>query len=248
MNLILVEPGEVDAQGRVRLTGRRARHVREVLGAGVGDTLRVGVVRGQTGSAQVAALGDDSAELDVVLSGGPAERPAVDVVLALPRPKALLRALETCASFGVDRIDLVNAWRVDKSYFQSSRVTPVALRDALTLGCEQGQTAWLPSCSVHRLLVPFVNEELAPRLAEEQAAARLIAHPRAERAIEQVCDRGNTGRVVIAIGPERGWIDRELDMFERHGFSPVRLGAPVLRTEAALAALLAQLALLARLD
>jgi RsmE family RNA methyltransferase len=53
--------------------------------------------------------------------------------------------------------------------------------------------------------------------------------------------------VVIAFGPEGGWIQRELDTFVARGFTPVSLGAPILRVESAIAATLGQLLLLQRL-
>ena len=42
MNLLLVEPSEREEPGLARVDGRRARHLRRVLGKGVGDSLRVG--------------------------------------------------------------------------------------------------------------------------------------------------------------------------------------------------------------
>ena len=77
-------------------------------------------------------------------------------------------------------------------------------------------------------------------------ARKLVAHPGApaDRA------RGVTGPaepLVLAIGPEGGWIVREVDTFVARGFEPVSLGAAILRVEAAVAAALGQLVLLRRL-
>jgi RsmE family RNA methyltransferase len=52
---------------------------------------------------------------------------------------------------------------------------------------------------------------------------------------------------VLAIGPEGGWIARELETFVARGFSPVSLGAAILRVETAVAAALGQLELLQRM-
>jgi 16S rRNA U1498 N3-methylase RsmE len=46
---------------------------------------------------------------------------------------------------------------------------------------------------------------------------------------------------------DSGWIEREIETFVARGFTPVSLGAPVLRVEAAVASALGQLALLHRL-
>jgi 16S rRNA (uracil1498-N3)-methyltransferase len=242
LNLILID--EMPAGGRAVLRDARARHAREVLGVAVGDELRVGVVRGPRGSARVEAVGDEVV-LACTLEDGVAAAPAVDVILAVPRPKVLSRTLEALASFGVRRVDLVNAWRVDKSYFGSPRLIGAEIDAALRLGCEQGSTTWLPEAAVHPLLVPFLDEVLAPRLAAEPRRRRLLAHPEAP-GLEQALPAG-AEEVVVAIGPEGGWIASELASFAALGFHMVAIAPAVLRTETAAAALLGQLALWRRL-
>ena len=51
------------------------------------------------------------------------------------------------------------------------------------------------------------------------------------------------GTGIVAVGPEGGWSDYELRMFEAVGFRRVSLGPRVLRTDTAVVALLAQLTL-----
>jgi RsmE family RNA methyltransferase len=238
--------GSLPGESRVDLSAgdRRARHLMSVLKVGPGQVLRAGAVRGPTGRAEVVAVDGDAIQLRVILDRPAAPRPPVDLVLAVPRPKVLSRVLETAASFGVGRIDLVNAWRVDRSYLDSPRLAAVELDAALRLGCEQGGTTWLPEIAAWRLLVPYLDRgpSIWPAIA-----ARVIAHPRADASIESVVRPGAPGDVVVAIGPEGGWIDRELDSFDRLGFAAARMGGPVLRVEAAVAALLAQLEMLRRM-
>lgn len=246
MNLLLLDPDEVAEDATVELRGRRARHLRSVLQVAVGDSVRVGVVRGASGHATVRALDGERVLLETRLGGGEVEAPWADLVLALPRPKVLSRVLETAASMGVRRIDLVNAWRVDKSYFRSARVEPAALERALRLGCEQGGTTWVPEVAVHRMLMPFLRN-LPARLAAPATRA-VIAHPRAAARLEAVLPAGHRGRVIAAVGPEGGWIDREIASFAELGFGAASMGAHVLRVESAVAALLAEVGLLRRLQ
>ncbi len=244
MNLLLLEPAELAGAGGevvIAASDRRARHVREVLRAEVGQRLRAGVVGGATGQAEVLAVEPDL-RLRAELDGPASRRPAVDLVAAVPRPKALSRLVQSAAALGVGRIDLVNAWRVDKSYFDSPRLAPAALAEDARLGCEQGATTWVPEVEVHRLLMPFLEEPRWPA-----AVTRLVAHPRGEALIEEVVPPGHTGAIALAVGPEGGWIDRELDSLAGRGFRAVRLGAAVLRADTAVAALLAQIELLRRL-
>jgi 16S rRNA (uracil1498-N3)-methyltransferase len=242
VNLVLVADDELVGD-RVRLDGRRARHIREVLRAAVGDELRLGVAGGRRGRAVVAAVAADAVELTVVLDQPPSPAPRVSLVLALPRPKVLGRALEAAAASGVARIDLTRAWRVDPAYLGSPRLLPAALREHLWLGCEQGATTFVPALAVHTRLMALLDG--APPWPAE--AIRLVAHPRAATPIDAAVPPGDRRPVVLSIGPEGGFIDRELETFVARGFTPVSLGAAVLRSEHAVVAALAQLDLLARL-
>jgi 16S rRNA (uracil1498-N3)-methyltransferase len=239
VNLLLVEPAELGGDGTCTLAAadRRAEHVRGVLGARVGAIVRAGVIGGKLGTAEVIAdAGAMTLRLDLV--DEPPPQLAVDLVLAIPRPKVLARVIETCAAFGVRRIDLTNAWRVDKSYLRSPKLAADALAHAARLGAEQGATTHLPQIRMfERLMARFDAEPFEP-------ATKLIAHPRTPP-IEAAATPPLP--CVLAIGPEGGWIERELATFVERGFVACSIGAPILRVEAAVSAALAQLMLVARL-
>ncbi len=57
------------------------------------------------------------------------------------------------------------------------------------------------------------------------------------------CEGGQSprGRVLVAVGPEGGWTDDEVDRLEAHGFARLSLGSRILRTDTAVIALLARL-------
>jgi RsmE family RNA methyltransferase len=240
VNLLLVDPDEVAPDGTCTIADRRAVHVRTVLGAALGDRLRAGVIGGATGHAEVVADDGAAITLRLALADPPAPPLAVELVLAIPRPKVLSRVIETAAAFRVARIDLTNAWRVDKSYLASPRLAADALGHAARLGAEQGMTTHLPAIAVHRRLMALLDE----RFATPPARTCVIAHPGAPPLEAAV--RG--GPVTLAIGPEGGWIDRELATFVARGFQVASLGAPILRVEAAVVAALGQLLLLDRLS
>ncbi|MEZ4404510.1 MAG: RsmE family RNA methyltransferase [Kofleriaceae bacterium] len=242
MNLLLVDADEL-VDGCVRISDRRAAHLRAVLGAAVGQRLRAGVVGGAVGDAEVVAV--DAAAVTVRLAAGGAPSPPMPValVLAVPRPKVLARTLEIAAAYGVARIELVNAWRVDKAYLASPRLAPAELAAHVRLGAEQGVTTHLAPVRVHRRLMAFLDEQ---HPAGAAPGRWLCAHARGGVAIERAPSPPATGPTVLAIGPEGGWIEREVETFAARGFTIVSLGAPILRVEAAVAGALAQLALLAR--
>lgn len=239
MNLLLLEPDEIGPGDRIELSDRRAEHLLRVLEVETGQGVRCGVLNGGTGLGKVVAVEKKTVELEVEITEPPPPPPSIDLVVALPRPQVLHRVLQFAASMGVGRLDLVNAWRVEKSFFSSPSLGEEKIRRQLFLGAEQGRIPRLPEVAIHKLLVPFVRG-----LGEDpDPPRRLVAHPGAPP-IEEVL--GSYERLQIAIGPEGGWIDREVETFGESGFEPVGLGPWVLRVEAALVAAVAEADLLRR--
>jgi len=232
VNLILLFPDDFASDGAVRLTGRRARHVHEVHRARVGDSLTVGLVNGPVGKGTVLFVAPDEVRLSVLLSEDPPLPTGLDLLLAMPRPKVLRRVLQSAASLGARRIVLVNAQRVEKSYFDTPFLAPGEIERNLVLGLEQARDTALPEVVVRRLFRPFVEDELEtfwPRAT----CARLLAHPAVAHG-PMDCDLGKAGATaVLAIGPEGGWIPFELELLAAHGFSPFGLGPRILRVETA---------------
>lgn len=236
VNLLLLQPDEVDAQGLARLTGRRHQHAREVLRVQAGETLRVGVRGGLTGAAEVVAEDEAGLVLRVVLDAPPPPRAGVSLVLAIPRPKALKRVIPAVASLGVDRAVLVNAARVEKSYFSSKVLAREFLDELVALGLEQARDTVPPSLEVRERFRPFVEDEL-PTWAGP-TARRLVPHPSATEPLRPV---PATTPLVVAIGPDGGWVPHEVELLARQGFTPVSLGPRILRVEVAVPAVLGAL-------
>ncbi|HSP97415.1 MAG TPA: 16S rRNA (uracil(1498)-N(3))-methyltransferase [Candidatus Dormibacteraeota bacterium] len=234
MNLLLLDDRDFVAADRVHLTGRRLRHVREVHRAAVGDTLRVGRIDGEVGSAVVVALDDVALTLgEVRLDAAPPPPAPLRLLLALPRPKALRRVLQGAAAFGIKDIVVLNSWRVEKSFWQSPVLQPPALREQLLLGLEQGGDTRLPRVELRRRFKPFVEDEL-PALLD---GLGLVAHPPAA----ELCPRAVAGHVTLAVGPEGGFIPYEVEALQRAGCRAVSLGPRPLRVEQAVPALLGRL-------
>jgi 16S rRNA (uracil1498-N3)-methyltransferase len=241
MNLLLLHSEDFESgppagaeEAIVRIDGRRLQHVRGVHRAAEGDELRVGVLGGSIGTGRIRALSDDHLELAVRLDREPPEPLNVALVVALPRPLVLKRVLLHATSLGVKRIALIHSNRVEKSYWQSGAASPEALNEQLLLGLEQAGDTVLPKLTLHRRFRPFVEDELSGLLTDSQG---LVAHPEAK----QDCPRGVEGPVTLAIGPEGGFVPFEIERFVDRGFLPVRLGARVLRVEAAVPFAIARL-------
>lgn len=200
----------------------------------MGKELVVGVANGRVGRGTISRLDAEALEMDVVLDRDPPAALPLTLILALPRPKVLNRVLAGAASLGIKRIVLITAWRVEKSYWSSPRLSDENLRAQSILGLEQARDTVLPTIETRRLFRPFVEDEL-PTLARGTRA--LVAHPHAREA----CPRDVREPITLVIGPEGGFIDAEIASLERIGFTPVTIGERILRVETAVPFLAARL-------
>ena len=250
MNLLTFRSSELDSDLILRVSGDRAQHLSDALGAAEGSVLRVGEIDGSRGTARVVEVKDGIVALKVESMPEPCVRPSIDLILAMPRPQMLKHVLQSAAMIGVDRLMLIRARRVEKSYFFSPVLEDEKIFHYLRLGLEQAVSTALPRVSIHRRFMSFIDEEYADQdrmNSSEESIHRLIAHPKAELQLSQLGLEGRFKkgqRRVLAVGPEGGWDDYEVDQFVRCGFVPFNNGARVLRVEQAVTALLSQLALL----
>jgi RsmE family RNA methyltransferase len=233
MNRILLERAETEGD-RAILGGRRADHIRSVLRARPGDVLSVGILDGPVGEGRVETVTDESVVLSCLWGDVP-RAPRTDIVLAVPRPKALGRLWSQLAALGVGRITMVNASKVEKPYFSTHWLDPSAYRPLLVEGLEQCGDTHVPEVCVERLFKPFVEDRLDPLYRDW---TRVVLDPSAPTHLARMavpCDRP----IVIAVGPDGGWSRYELDSLRSHGFEPASLGPRILRTETACVAALA---------
>ena len=238
MNLVLLEPGELRADGTARLEGRRAAHVAEVLRAAAGERLRVGVVGGRTGEALVESVREGEVVIRPSLDREPPPPAPVSLLVALPRPKVLRRVLQAIASMGVKRLVLLGSWRVEKSYWGSPALAPEAIREELLLGLEQGRDTVLPEVRVRRLFKPFVEDELDDAFPER---TRLLADPAGAGPLGDLPRPGE--RAALAIGPEGGFTRYEAEALRARGFAAFTLGDRILRVDTAVAFAVGQVSL-----
>lgn len=238
MNLLLLEADELNG-GEVLLTGRRSEHLLRVLRAGPGDTVRVGVIDGPVGTGTVLEAASSMVRLAVRLERQPEAGPQIELILALPRPIMLQRILKQATVLGVRRFHLIRSRRVEKSFFHSPVLAADKLRVLLIEGLEQAMDTRLPEVAIHGQFKPFV-EDVLPGLAGQG----LIAHPGAAGSLAALPNTALSGPVLLAVGPEGGWSDHELDRFVQSGFHPFSMGHRILHVDTAVVSLLAQLQLL----
>ena len=236
MNLILLEPGDIDAAGDVALSGARAAHLLEVLRVEAGHQVRVGIVDGPRGIATVRTIGDEMVALRCELEAEIPPRPNVDLLLAVPRPKVLRRLWAQIAALGVGQIILTNAEKVERNYFDTHILAPETYRPLLIEGLQQARDTRLPIVSIHRQFKVLIEDQLDELF---RSGLRVVADPSAATPLTEVVRSSAAARMLLAIGPEGGWNAFELGLLQAHGFQPAGMGPRTVRTDTACVALLA---------
>lgn len=236
MNLILFTRDEVMAGDAVTLTDVRATHLRKVLKVASGSTVRVGVVDGPMGIGTVTAVAADHVTLRCVFDDEPPVRPRVDLLLALPRPKVMRRLWAQLSALGVGQVILTNAEKVERDYFDAHVLDEAGYRPLLIEGLQQARDTWVPTVTVHKRFKVLIEDELDALCPSHR---RIVAHPGSELSIAAVLnDVPSDQRILVAIGPEGGWNDFEVQLLEAHGFARVGMGPRILTTTTACVALL----------
>jgi 16S rRNA (uracil1498-N3)-methyltransferase len=235
MNMILIKPEEVDAEGRVRLADHRAAHIVQVLRLSAGGAVRIGMLNGPRGLGVIERAEPAGVGLRCVLEPVAPPPPRVDLLLALPRPKVMKRLWAPLASLGLGRILITNAAQVERNYFDTHWLAREFYEPLLLEGLQQSGETWLPEVAVRREFRPFIEDELDPLCP---ASVRIVGDPTAEGAIRNV-RVGESARILLAVGPEGGWTPFEMELLAGHGFIPAHAGGGTLRTDVACLVLLA---------
>lgn len=240
MNHLLLFPEDRTEDGRYVVDDARAQHLVEVLGVEAGSPVRVGILNGPRGEAEVTAVEGRQVTLRLRPDLTPAPAPDVDLLLALPRPRSLKKLLPEVTALGVGRIVLTETHRVEKAFFGATFLKPESYRPLLHEGLMQARLTMEPEVVVERRIWRFLDDEVPARYARH---LKLVAHPGAPTPLAQVTIAA-AQPVLLAVGPEGGFLDKEVERLVQAGFQGVTMGERPLRVETACVALLAQIDLL----
>ena len=232
MNIILLTPDDWLDDRIAVLTDRRHQHVRSVIKAKAGDSLKVGLIGGGRGSGRVLHSDDTETRLETSLDQPAPPRHPCDVVLALPRPKMLRRVLRTIAEMGVVNLHIIHSARVEKSFWQSPLLSPEKVQAALMAGLERSGDTRCPIVSLHRRFRPFVEDQL-PELIDNRICC--IAPPDAPVGLGT-----QRSKAIVMLGPEGGFVPFEVELAQSIGAQPVHLGQRILSVDTAVTAALAR--------
>jgi len=236
MNVVLIESSEIIDQ-RVTLKGERAKHVAKVLRSSIGDSIRIGIIDDRLGTGIIEKITRKqpySVVVHVALTDVPPAPSNVDIILALPRPIMFKRVLSQATTLGVKNFFIINAGRVEKSFWNAGVVDELVYRTHLLKGLEQAIDTTVPSVRFYRGFKSFVDD-IVPEIKGDYGYLT-VADPRFSNTSDTLINKG-PGRVLLAIGPEGGWLDYEVDRMVEAGFKGLGFGTRILRVDTAVIAL-----------
>lgn len=234
MNIILLSEQDFSGATQVCIDGPRAQHITTVLRARVGDQLKIGLLNQQLGSGVITAMTSNKVTMAIALTHDAPPPCPVHLILALPRPKMLKRIVRAVAELGIKELTLLNSYRVEKSYWQSPALQRERIDMYLQLGLAQAGDTIMPTVTIEKRFKPFVEDRLATACAGRTC---FVAHPGLASAPAPKVQ----GEMLLAIGPEGGFIPYEIEKLQASGLQLLSLGERTLRVETAVPYALAAL-------
>lgn len=159
----------------------------------------------------------------------PPPSPWVTIATAIPKGDHFRTLLDMIAQLGANAIVPLDC---ERSVVRGSSVRRDRAERILVEACKQSRQAWMPE-----LRAPTTPRELAAGASGDPVTRVWAAHPGGGRMLD-LPDGPVTGAITIAIGPEGGFTEGELDAFRSAAVPLVSLGRSVLRVETACVAAL----------
>lgn len=230
VNLIIFEEHELDKALHRR--DERAIHLLKVLHKKADDTFEAGILNRGRGIGKIEKINfDGSLGFSIEIQAPPPVRHPIRVAAGFPRPIQIRRLLRDLSSLGVEAIDLFGTDLGEKSYRDTKLLQDGGARTALIEGAAQSRDATIPELRVFPSLDNWLFESPWERISPLPPLLIAADNIRPEGAMSRMTSTRRT--VVLAVGSERGWSDRERDILEEAGFLRLSLGSRALRTETA---------------
>jgi len=216
------------------MAGETAHHLGRVLRAEPGQLYELSDGK-RVWLARIEEVQRDRVEFSLaeeLASGEPLFQTAL--LLSIVKFDAFEFALEKATELGVSRIVPLVAARSEKSLLAAAPKRAERWKKILLEASQQSRRLGIPE------LAPLTKLEAA--LSSHSGRLKILLSERPEApSLRGILEGQNPAAAVLAIGPEGGWADAELQRAETHGFREASLGRLILRAETAVIAALASL-------
>lgn len=245
MNVLVLLPDEITTPSQAVVANERLQWVHESYSLTEGLRIPAVVYGGMTGTATVVHVLPDRVEFEIAMHSPPPKRLPLELVVAVPRPQTVKKVLHAATVFGVQRIHFIRTALVVKSYLDSRALSAECIFTETVAALAQCGDSVAPAVEVHRLFAPFIQDYLPALMQDGESAGGMgifadtgLAEHRASVDVLK-----GKRRIVLAVGPEKGWTDHERMQFRELGFIPWSLGERVVRVDTAVVAFLGQMQL-----
>ncbi|MBD2342753.1 16S rRNA (uracil(1498)-N(3))-methyltransferase [Anabaena subtropica] len=211
---ITITPSQLQQQ-QIFLTPQQQHYLRRVLRLCEGDRL---IVMDGLGKWWLAEIAGEQAQVLEELAVETELPIAITLMIALPKGSGFDDVVRSCTEMGVASVAPILS---DRTLLNPSPQKLERWRRIAAEAAEQSERAFVPT-----ILEPVTFSHAVTNVT---ATHSYICEARGEydhlkNAITQI-----SGEIAIAIGPEGGWTDRELEEAIACSFQPVSLGRRILR-------------------
>jgi 16S rRNA (uracil1498-N3)-methyltransferase len=208
------------------MVGSHADHLARVLRARVGQEFDI-VANGVIHSGRVSTIGEHRVEFELGQAIRSEAAPVdLALLLAIFKFDRMEWAIEKATELGVAQMIPVIAQRTDSHLAAAAEKRVERWRRIAIQASEQSRRVAVPEIALPTKLRDAIRpaDSMKIVLSESEELASLR---------EILTEHENSKQLFLAIGPEGGWTQDELDLFQKRGWISVSLGPTILRAETA---------------
>jgi len=210
---------------RAALVGSHAHHLSRILRARLGQEFDI-VTGDAVRRARIASIQDDRIEFELGEEVPAATPLHITLALAIFKFDRMEWAIEKCTELGIARVIPIIAQRTGQHLAAAAGKRVERWRRIVKQAAEQSRRSDIPEISL-----PLKLKEAVALTAETRI---LLAECENDVLLKDaIREHPPDGEVVLAIGPEGGWTEEEVQLFAGNGWTSASLGATILRAETA---------------
>jgi 16S rRNA (uracil1498-N3)-methyltransferase len=209
---------------RAALTGGHADHLVRVLRARVGQEFDIAtgaVVR----RGRIVTIRDGRVDFELGEEVPAAAVLNLTLLLAIFKFDRMEWAIEKCTELGVARIVPAIARRTDAHLAAAADKRVERWRRVALQAAEQSRRAFPPEITAPIKLQDATQSSSGLRI--------VLAETEQQNSLREVLAGRAGGEIILAVGPEGGWAEDEVRLFQTSGWMSASLGSTILRAETA---------------
>jgi 16S rRNA (uracil1498-N3)-methyltransferase len=207
------------------LVGEHADHLVRVLRARIGQEFDIATGE-SVRCAHISLIASGRVEFELSEAVSESALPEVILFLAIYKFDRMEWAIEKCTELGVSRIAPVIARRTDSHLASATIKRAERWQKIARQAAEQSRRANAPEVNAPVKLTEAISEPKGLRVFLAEYERRTLLR-------DALQSDSSFGEISLAIGPEGGWVEDELQSFQKASWISASLGSTILRAETA---------------